>query len=140
MENIIGLVLMGVFLLLGGLHVYWALGGRAGLAAAIPVTDRGPAFRPPRLLTLAVALGLVAFGAVALWLSHPQLAPPPLHAWLPIAGWVLVGIFFLRSVGDFRYVGFFKRVHGTLFATWDSRLYAPLCLAIALSFLFLLLK
>lgn len=37
----------------------------------------------------------------------------------------------VRAVGDFRSVGVFKRVRGTAFARWDSRLYVLLCLAIA---------
>ena len=36
-----------------------------------------------------------------------------------------------RGIGDFRYVGFFKRVKGSLFATRDTYLYSPLCMVLA---------
>jgi hypothetical protein len=34
----------------------------------------------------------------------------------------------LRALGEFRYIGFFKRVRGTPFARMDSRYYSPLAL------------
>jgi Protein of unknown function (DUF3995) len=40
-------------------------------------------------------------------------------------------LFFLRAIGDFRYVGFFKKVKQTVFARLDSKYYSPLCLFIA---------
>jgi hypothetical protein len=40
-------------------------------------------------------------------------------------------VLFLRAVGDFRAVGFSKRVRDTRFAWWDTRLFSPLCLAMA---------
>ena len=46
--------------------------------------------------------------------------------------WGICIIFFLRAVGEFRLVGFFKQVRDTEFAYWDTRLYSPLCLAIAM--------
>ena len=41
-------------------------------------------------------------------------------------------LFFARAIGDFRYVGVFKSVTGTLFARRDTFLYSPLCLVLAL--------
>jgi hypothetical protein len=40
-------------------------------------------------------------------------------------------ILLLRGIGDFRYVGLFKRVRDTPFARMDSRVYTPLVLALA---------
>jgi hypothetical protein len=37
-----------------------------------------------------------------------------------------------RTVGDFKYVGLFKRVRGTPFARLDTLLYSPLCLLLSL--------
>jgi hypothetical protein len=36
-----------------------------------------------------------------------------------------------RAVGEFKYVGFFKRVRGSRFARLDTLLYSPLCLLLA---------
>ena len=44
---------------------------------------------------------------------------------------IVTGLFFLRAIGEFRYVGFFKRVRDTAFAKADTRFYSPLCVFIA---------
>lgn len=60
--------------------------------------------------------------------------PPWTSQW---AATVLGAVFVLRSIGDFRLVGFFKSVRGTGFAAWDTRLYSPLCLLLGLGALWL---
>ncbi len=50
----------------------------------------------------------------------------------------ILGVAFLvRAVGEGRLVGFTKRVRGTSFARWDTRLFSPLCLAISYAGLWL---
>jgi hypothetical protein len=116
-----------------GLHIYWAFGGRWGWGAAIPQVDGRPAFTPSRFATLLVALGLAA--AAALPLVPVGAFPFPVSLWLSRWSAVLLAfIFFVRAVGDFRLVGFFKRVRGTPFAIWDTRLFSPLCLLLAAGF------
>jgi len=119
-----------VFALLALVHVYWALGGQAGWRGGVPEIDGRPAFTPSTLATAAVALVLllcavlvaVAGGLVQLGL------PSGLTRWLAFA---LALVLLLRAVGDFRLVGFFKRVRGSRFARLDSAFYSPLCLALA---------
>ncbi len=44
----------------------------------------------------------------------------------------LVSLLFLgRAFGDFRYVGYTKRIRGTEFAKNDYFIYSPLCLVVA---------
>jgi cation transport ATPase len=113
-------------------HVYWAFGGSLGKRAAIPEQDGVPLLRPSAPGTLAIAAALLAgAGAVAsragwLW---PNLYPGAI-AFAVVA---LALIFAVRAVGDFRYVGFFKRIRGSRFARMDSLCYSPLCAALALS-------
>ena len=118
---------------LSGLHIYWALGGRWGWGAAIPQVDGRPAFTPSRFATLLVALGLAAAAVLPLVRAGalPFAVPPSLSQWSAV---FLALIFFIRAVGDFRLVGFFKRVRGTPFAIWDTRLFSPLCLLLAAGF------
>lgn len=132
---LLALFLSALFLLLGSLHVYWAFGGKMGLASAIPEISGEAAFRPGPGMTLAVALVLFGFGVLALLLW--QVAEAPL--WLRLGGWLAAGVFALRAIGDFRYVGFFKKVRHTDFGYMDSRLYSPLCLLIACLFAGLLI-
>ncbi len=59
--------------------------------------------------------------------------PVLLPNWVDQYGLLLVGgIFFLRVIGDFRYVGYFKRITDTAFAKMDTALYIPLCLVISI--------
>ena len=125
--------LASVLAFLSGLHFYWALGGRWGWGTAIPQVDGRPAFTPSRFATLLVALGLAA--AAALPLVRTGALPLPVPPWLSQWSAVFLAfVFFIRAVGDFRIVGFFKRVRGTPFAVWDTRLFSPLCLLLSAAF------
>jgi len=119
---------------LGGLHYYWAFGGKAGARAAVPdSTDGEPLFRPGKPATLTVGTMLLAAGLLPI--AHRGLLPLGLSETWTQWGCLLGGaVFLIRAVGDFKYVGFFKRVRGTAFAANDTRLYSPLCLLLAASF------
>ena len=56
----------------------------------------------------------------------------PLSALFDAGVWGLGLVFLLRAFGNLRTFGFFKTVTGTPFAQWDTGLYSPLCLLIAL--------
>jgi hypothetical protein len=129
--SIVALVTALVFALLSLLHVFWALGGRWAGAAVVPERDGKPTLSPGPLATLVAALLLfAAAGLVAA--AGGIVTVRAIPGWLPAAGTWCVGVVMLaRFVGDFRYVGVFKRVRGTRFARLDSRAYSPLCLALA---------
>ena len=128
----LALALAAVLIALALLHVYWAAGGRAGAAAAVPEVEGRPAFEPGPNVTLGVALGLAVAALAVLGRAHLWLPPWP-PSWAFAAGtWVLAALFLLRAVGDLRLVGFFKRVRGTRFAARDTWVYSPLCLAMGL--------
>lgn len=123
-----------LLLAISGIHVYWAFGGRWGIDVAVPERPGEPgakAFSPGPAPTLLVALGLALMAGLHLykvgWL------PVVLPAWLAQYGLLGIGIiFFLRVIGDFKYVGFFKRVTDTAFARLDTALYIPLCLVLSI--------
>ncbi len=118
---------------LAALHVYWAAGGRRGLAAAIPQrADGRAAFAPSAALTLLVAAALL--GAAALLASTAGWLPAlPLARELSLA---VAAVFALRMIGDFRFCGLFRRVRRGTFARQDAALYTPLCAALATACLF----
>ena len=128
---LIAWLLIAVFAGLSLIHVYWLFGGRVGQLAAIPERDGKPLFEPSAVATLVVAIGLAlcavviagTAGVLALPLSQTVLA------WLTRA---LAVVFLLRAIGDFRLVGFFKRIRDTRFARLDTAVYSPLCLALAI--------
>jgi Protein of unknown function (DUF3995) len=108
------------------IHIYWLLGGRWGIDKAIPTAIQGntPLFMPSRLATLVVAMGFLGMTSIVWayyfqWVS-PNLIKPFVYA--------IAGIFMLRGIGDFNYVGLFKKVKSTIFAQMDTQYYTPLCL------------
>jgi hypothetical protein len=134
-------VLAAVFALLGAVHAYWAAGGRRGHDAALPSLPAGTgaaqpgqrvkAFTPSAGATLAVALalwGVAWLVALRAGLFGEAITHFALRTLLAL---VALGLA-VRAVGDFRLVGFFKTVTGSRFAWLDTRVYSPLCLALAL--------
>lgn len=78
------------------------------------------------MAVLLFSAGLVVLGRLALWGTA-------LPRWPFVAGtWTLAAVFLGRIVGDFRWFGLFKRMRGTAFAWWDTWLFVPLCLLLAL--------
>ncbi|MNK01954.1 hypothetical protein D3C87_197700 [compost metagenome] len=131
MDLLVTCLLFMIFLFLSGLHFYWAFGGKWGSGAVIPTKD---AITPPKdpgiVATLVVAFGLLGFGLMPLIISH--IIPFSLPLWLEKYGlWIIAGIFGIRAIGDFNYVGFFKKHKHTRFGKNDTRYYSPLCLVIS---------
>lgn len=127
----IAISLMAVFLSLSLVHVYWLLGGRAGQLAAIPELDGKPVFQPSAVATAVLAF-ILALCAVVIAATGGLLTLPlsdRVLAWLTRA--LALGLL-LRAIGDFRLVGFFKRVRHTRFARLDTTVYSPLCLVLAI--------
>ena len=131
--SIAGALAATVLLVLALLHVYWAIRGIDGASVAIPSVDGKPLFVPSRAATVAVA---VALGLAALLVLGTigalgtRFVP---HNVYRVGTSGVATAFLLRAVGEFRYVGFFKRVHGTPFAYWDTRVYSPLCVVLAVA-------
>ncbi|HEY0170249.1 MAG TPA: DUF3995 domain-containing protein [Pyrinomonadaceae bacterium] len=131
MIRILGVVLAVIFALLSFLHVYWAAGGRFGRGVAIPTGGGGVRLlNPSPFGTILVAAAL--FAAALVVLGRLKFLGAVVPGWIFYVGtWVISVLFLLRTIGDFRYVGFFKSVSGTDFARWDTMLFSPLCLFIA---------
>lgn len=132
MNRAVAVAVCLVFLALALWHVWLALIPRstAAEAAAVPTVGGKPLFAPSRRATLAVAMALVAFaGLVAATADLISLGVPP--AVLSWSSCTLALGLLARAVGEFRYVGFFKRVRGSRFATLDTFVYSPLCLLLA---------
>lgn len=130
---IAGTVAILILLLLAGVHFYWAAGGKAGKGAAIPAANGRPVIKPSAFGTMMVAVGLCAMAAVLAlrtgWLDLPEL--PRDGSIVKIATWLIAAAFALRAIGDFRYVGFFKRIRDSRFARLDTIAYSPLCACLA---------
>jgi hypothetical protein len=128
--TLLAILTSAVLAAIAAVHLYWAAGGKRWFDPVIPQEGGARAFTPPRWITVMVALGLL--GAASAVLAARGLGPA---ATLPFpvrrgAVGLLAVVFALRSVGDFRRVGLFRKVKGTPFAYWDARLLTPLCIAL----------
>ncbi len=123
------ILLSVLFMALSAVHIVWAFGDKLGKGGAVPTVDGRPLFEPGKALTLLVAAALLAGALISVWLgAFPEAAP----VWVPRIGiWIIAVSFLLRAIGDFHYVGFFKRVRNTRFARNDSLFFSPLCIVIA---------
>jgi hypothetical protein len=137
MTTIFPIILFLIFLSLSSIHFYWGLGGRWGSKAVIPVKDNNAKLMMPGpLSTFIVAFGLLGFGLFILIKS--ELINLNLPLWLEKSGlWVIAGIFILRAIGEFKYVGFFKKIKQTKFGQNDTKYYSPLCLLIGILTIFI---
>ncbi len=136
-----------LFISLAGLHVYWAFTSHMGwLRLVVPEQDHNPAFRPGRLGTLLVAVGLLGLAFTTSWAMRPiykGVSPFMASPWWCVYGNLAIAVvFFLRFIGEGKYIGIFKRITHTRFAQYDTLFYSPLCLCIALvaSYIYLQIK
>jgi hypothetical protein len=129
---VLSLILFLIFTILGGFHFYWLFGGVWGLKKVIPT--RGKELKSisiPKLATLIVGLVLVLFGLM--YLIKSELINIEIPNWLIHYGyWFIPSIFILRAIGDFKYVGIFKKIKNTEFAKADNKVFIPLCLVIGI--------
>jgi hypothetical protein len=139
MQFVIASVVVAVLAALGLTHVYWALGGRAGKSAAVPEINGRRAFVPSAWGTGLVA-GALFFGASVVAVAGGLVGVGAFRGLFRILAFGLSVTFLARAVGDFRLVGFFKRVGGTQFARLDTTVFAPLCLVLGLAVLYVALK
>jgi len=124
------IALMLIFSVISGIHFYWVFGGKWGGEAAIPQNKEGKkVLNPKKIDTVVVAL---IFLFIAFFYFDQLSTNFFIHSKISILKWIFPILFILRAIGEFHYVGFFKRVKGTKFAYYDTVFYSPLCLVIVL--------
>lgn len=126
-----------LFFTLGVIHFNWVFGGKFGFEKSIPQkADGNKLFLPRKTDSALVGVGLTAFGFF--YLIKSQLLEYSLpESIIKYGAWIIPFLFLLRAIGDFRYVGFFKKVRNTDFSKMDDKLFSPLCLLIGIAGLIL---
>lgn len=120
-----------ILFVLSIVHFNWVLGGKFGFNKALPTNVKGErVLNPSRFDSAIVAIGLLLFATYYLIVAGVLTFQVPNYM-LTYAGWAISGIFLLRAIGDFNYIGFFKRIKKTEFAKNDTLYYSPLCLLLA---------
>ena len=132
MVTVIARFVASIVAALGLLHFYWALGGRAGKSAAVPEVNGQRAFVPWKVQTFAVAMALL-FAATVIAVAGGLFGVGGFGGVFRILAFGLSATFVARAVGDFRLVGFFKRIRGTQFARLDTIAFSPVCLVLGLA-------
>lgn len=128
MITIVSVFLSLIFVVLSSLHFYWALGGTWGLNNSVPTDIDGKKM----LMTSVFACNVVGIGLLGFGLIYSlPLFNIPLPSFTNIFQWIIPSIFLLRAIGDFKFVGLFKKVKSTKFGQLDTQYYSPLCLIIA---------
>jgi hypothetical protein len=127
---VLAAVAAAVFVGLGVWHFAMAVAPRRRGKATVPHVNGRPLFVPSAAATAGVGVGLMLCALLVLGTAGIVAlgAPAPLLTRLSV---VLALVLFGRAVGDFRYVGFFKSVHGSRFAAMDTWCYSPLCLVLS---------
>ena len=99
----------------------------AALAVVLILVLLGLLFVPSTRATVGVGVVLLLFAGLfaATGGLIPLGLPKPLLRGLSYA--LALGLL-ARAIGEFRCVGFFKRIRGSRFARLDSWVYSPLCL------------
>lgn len=128
----LSIILFIIFLILGLLHCYWFFGGTWGLQQVVPTKKNGThSISPPKFATFLVAVVLISFGVFYLVKTNFIALQLP-NTIVDYAYWIIPSLFILRAIGDFNYVGFFKKIKHTTFAKADSKWFSPLCLSIGI--------
>ena len=128
---IVSIVVAGVLSLVALLHFYWAFGGLYGIHSAAPQLEGKQDFVPSRMIIFTVACLISSLAVLAVLL---QMLSFPFKEWLVYIGYLVSFVFIARAIGDFRYVGFFKKVYNSRFAKKDTVYFSPLCLLLGLAF------
>ena len=128
---------MVIFLFISFLHLYWVLGGTWATDRVFP-DELGSLFKEDGMsMSALIATVLVAIAfLVAAYLVAANNGRVVSFLSSRVIRYLLIAlaiVFFIRSIGDFKYCGFFKSKKVGLFAYWDSRLYSPLCLGLAMA-------
>ena len=124
---ILEFILVIVFLILSGIHFNWSVGGKLGFDKTLPTKEDGTrVLNPKKIDTAIIGIGLLLFAIY--YLVRTEIVSVDLPHWiLNYVGWIISSVFILRSIGDFKYVGFFKKIKTTTFGFFDTKYFSPLC-------------
>jgi len=128
---IVSIVVASILSFTALLHFYWAFGGLYGIYSAGPKLEGKKEFIPPKFVIFIVACLIAALAVLAILL---QVSTLPFKGMLSYIGYLVSLVFIIRSIGDFKYVGFFKKMYNSDFAKKDTLYFSPLCLMLGLAF------
>ena len=138
MSMLIAALIFVVLLAVAIAHLLWSLGSRWPIRdpelLARTVIGKPGVTRVPRLASLIVAVLVLAAGVLALSLADGAAG----GIWLTLVGVVLAAVFLGRGAIGYT-EGWRRRFSVEPFATLDRRNYTPICLALGVGYLLLVI-
>lgn len=131
---VLSIMVASILCLVSLIHFYWAFGGLYGTQSAAPRLRGKGDFSPPKILTFIIACLIGGLSVLAVLLEATD---NPMRETLSYTGYVVATVFIIRSIGDFKYVGFFKKIYNSNFAKKDTIYFSPLCLMLGCAFFIL---
>lgn len=122
-----------IFALLSFLHMYWLSGGRWGIYKAVPQVPGKESLKPVIWIAVLIIVGAFLMALIQLFVLFSFQIPIEYFLFGKRGLLVISALFLLRSIGDFRYIGIFRKIKNTEFAKTDARISTPLCLYISIS-------
>ena len=124
-----------ILFFVAAIHFYWACGGKWGANAVLPqINSLKRVFTPSPMATFAVAIPFLLisliFAQAADWFYFEILGK-----YISNLLFILIAVFAIRAIGDFKYVGFFKKIKNTEFAINDTKYFTPLCVFVSTTLL-----
>lgn len=113
--------------LIAFMHFYWSFGGSYGLQSVIPVQKEEYAPKLPSPFVTAIVAIIFLLCALP-FLQKTGCIYVCSERFSDLGILVISICFLIRAIGEFKYVGFFKKITDTTFARNDTRLYSPFCL------------
>ncbi|NUN99785.1 MAG: DUF3995 domain-containing protein [Saprospiraceae bacterium] len=115
------------------IHFYWALGGKKWADRVFPQVEgtNKPVFTAGIWATVFVAFIFLSFSFVVFLKTFEPFFRTD-NLWIDRSVWLISVLFLLRAIGDFKYVGFTKKIRSTIFAAYDTKVFTPLSLTIGL--------
>jgi hypothetical protein len=121
-----------IFLLLSILHFYWAFGGVLWYDDVLPTSSNGlHRMNPDSTATLIIAFALLLLASITAG-NQGSLDKYVKRTYFRYGALIIAIIFLFRTIGDFKFIGFFKTVKWTRFGINDTHFFSPLCLFISL--------
>ena len=124
-----------IFTVLALWHFYWAFGGVLGINYAIPAFNKTVPDQKETFLFQPRASITFIIGIVLLLMGMSEWLPREISIWSDL---ILMVLFLARAMGDFNYVGLFKKIKTTTFSHADTYIFVPLCLFLAMTHAILL--
>ena len=129
-----------IFVVISAFHFYWVIGKqKVDLQPVIPHINGKPVFVPTKIGGGFIATLLIG-ASILVYLNANNIWPFIPESFYKIALGMLSITMLLRAIGEFKLVGFFKKIKNSKFAEMDTKYYSPLCLYLCISCLYLVLK